>query len=286
MDGTPANAPVQVTRLNPLPDRYQAEAQEMLITAFDTDDLSNRTIILDADQNNVNMRELHDQLYPAPTGTESPALTVTCIIESGVYVGSERPLDATPLRAFDVGDWPAGVTLNLIVNGEINGHGGKGGTGGNQGGSAATAGHQGGTALYSRATINVTNNGAIRGGGGGGGGGGAVQMGDGHSGGGGGGGEGRKPGLGGPPGTAFHDGTPGNTGIPEGDGAGGNDSRGDTPSTGGGGQGGPFGQPGSSGQPGPIFTTGGAAGPAGVGIDGISFITLTGSGTVQGSQIN
>lgn len=280
-------APVQVTRLNLLPDRYQVEAQEMLFTNAISDDPFDRTIVIDADQNNVNMRTLHDSLFAAPDGVT--ATTITAIVESGVVVGSDLPVDgSTPRISFDVGTWPAATTLNLVINGEIVGHGGIGGKGGDNVFGLGRAGKQGGTAFYTRKAISVTNNGAIKGGGGGGGGGGGVSNG---AGGGGGGGTGREPGLGG----AIGDGgnpnviaTPGATGLPDGTGLGGNDGRNDTPTVGGGGAGGDYGVDGEGGENagGGGSSIGGDGGETGVAIDGVSFVTMSGTGAEVGPQIN
>lgn len=281
--GDRVSAPAQVNRINVLPDRLQIEAQEMLYTSVILDDPYDRTIVIDADQNNVNLRTLHDSLYTAPDGVT--ATTITCIIESGVTVGSELPTDgSTPQVSFNVGTWPAATTLFLIINGEIIGHGGNGGQGGDAVFGNGRAGKQGGTAIYTRKAISIENNNAIRGGGGGGGGGCGVSNG---AGGGGGGGTGWNPGNGGIIGTGGNPAvvaTAGAQGLPLGTGLGGNDARGDTPIDGQGGAGGTYGTAGSNGQR--SGTTGGTGGAAGVAIDGVSYVTMSGAGVEQGSQIN
>ena len=190
--GAPSNAPIQITRLSPGSAQMDMEAEEQLYQIIDPEDLENRTIIFDADILDVNLRTIHDQLYPTPT-TPGPGetLTVTCYVESGVTVGSSN----AAITAFNVGSWPAGIPITIYNNGRIQGGGGKGG-------NAATTptigqnGQAGGLALYSRYNFTLDNSaGKIYGGGGGGAGGGIKE--DGKLGGGGGGGAGLLGGFGG-----------------------------------------------------------------------------------------
>ncbi len=267
--GLATDAPIQVTRLNPLSDRYEIQAEEMLFVNIDPGDLVNRSITIDSTVNNVNIREMHDSIYPDPTGDESPAITLTVTIETAVIVGSETP--STP--SVVVGDWPAGITINIIVLGDIRGAGGAGG----ENPVAGANGQQGGTALYTRYPINLTDGaGRIYGGGGGGGRGRGVTSfpaEDRRAGGGG--GAGVVGGLAGVAtgGTHREDGNPGTQ---------------DAGGTGGsvtvsGGTGGAPGNPGGSGN-GTHASSGGAAGYA---IDGISFVTQIGSpGDRRGTEGN
>jgi hypothetical protein len=260
--GRPATAPIQVTRLNALSDRYTVEAEEMLFEQLDPADLIDRTIIIDSNVNSVNFRTLHDSIYPAPVALESPSISVTCIIETGVIVGS----DNTSGPAFDVGTWPAGVNLLLQIRGRIQGAGGAGGVSDGNGGD-------GGTALYSRQAIVVEIDPAaeIWGGGGGGGGG---EKSDQTAGGGG--GAGQVPGAGG-----VADG-PGEAGTTEAGGGGGLVETEDGNAFGGDG-----GDPAQAGDGGFFIafpTVGGAAGTA---IDGLSFLTIVdGPGDRRGAEIN
>jgi hypothetical protein len=171
-DGTAAQLPIQVTRVNPMEDRFVVEAEEMLFTAFGGDiDPTDRTLIFDANENDINLRSRHDEIYTTPQSGD----IVTIYINNGVIIGSTSI--ATP--AVDVGTWPAGVTLNMFVIGRIEGKGGNGGAAG-----IFAGGQNGGTALYARFAITVTvTDGEIFGGGGGGapgensgGGGGAGQL--------------------------------------------------------------------------------------------------------------
>lgn len=74
-------------------------------------------------------------------------------------------------RAIDTGKWPDGVTLSLIVHGNVYGGGGDGGAGGDIPGPSY--GGRGGDAIYVQAPIAITISagGSVKAGGGGGGGG-------------------------------------------------------------------------------------------------------------------
>ena len=65
--GNAVLAPIQVTRLGTAPDRYQVEAEEMLWANIDQGSLQDRVIIIPSNLNNVNLRTLHDSIYPAIT---------------------------------------------------------------------------------------------------------------------------------------------------------------------------------------------------------------------------
>jgi len=282
--GLPDNAPLQITRLNPLSDRYEIEAEEMLFESLDPNDLVNRVIIIDAAINNVNLRELHDSIYPDPDAGASPAESLTVIIEANVVVGSS----GVDLPAFDVGDWPVGYPISLQVAGRIQGAGGKGGGIGLDPDSFGTIDsvEDGGTALYTRFPITIDMpDGQIWSGGGGGG---AGGYGSNQHGGGGGGGSGTVPGVGGQSTFPPFDSGPGSvgeTGNSEAGGAGGSGPE----NAGDGGQGGGPGLSGSNGQSGTGFGsgTGGPGGSAGAAIDGVSFVTITSpEGDIRGSEIN
>lgn len=283
--GAAAYIPFQATRLNPGPAELSVEGEEMLWTAPETD-TGTRALIFDANRNNINLRTEHDSIYPAPQSGD----VVNAIINAGVIIGSTG---TTPLRGFDVGSWPSGVTINLTVNGLIEGKGGNGGTGAQadapNNGSAAG---NGGTALYTRYPINLSvSTGFIWGGGGGGGGGGGRAGGAGGGGGGGGGTIGGFGGQGGNGAGLFADGQAGQVGTADNGGNGGTGSgNGQGPGGGKGGDGGSGGNPGFAGTAGaspPFGGSGGAAGAAGAAIDGVSFVTvLAGPGDIRGSQIN
>jgi hypothetical protein len=311
----------QVTKLNPKPDQYVVEGEEVLFD-LQSGGTGQRTIYIDANASNVNLRTLHDTLYPAPTAEDVGVVSVLCIIQSGATVSSSN----TSLPAFDVGAWPVGLEIILEVQGRIAGRDGVGGKGGNGGGPTSaggngTAGSPGGTALYTRKAIELrVSTGQIfggRGGGGGAGGGagatGTVGNQQGRACGGGGGGGGSRStvgarGLGGNSGggKAADNGTAG--GVPTG-GNGGEGSevfgvyflaRGGDGGKGGNagadyGQAGTAGQDGGDSQYGTGFGeakykdggNGGSGGAGGRSIDGASFITVEeGPGDIRGAQIN
>jgi hypothetical protein len=284
--GAETNAPIQVTRLNPLSDRYEIQAEEMLFESIDPGDLVNRTIIIDSSIDSVNLRTLHDSIYPDPDVNASPEESLTVIIEENVIVGSTSR--STP--AITVGDWPSGYPVRIEVYGRIQGAGGNGG----KGGPSPSSGQSGGAAIYTRFPVVLkSTEGEIWGGGGGGGGGAGANIGGDvevhEAGGGGGGGGGVVAGAGGAGGVNTDgSGSPGNAGSTVSGGSGG---AGSAPSTSGsGGSGGAPGSAGSSGQSVTVFFitfTGGSGGSAGRAIDGVSFITLDGAeGDHRGPEVN
>jgi hypothetical protein len=130
-----------------------------------------RTIYIDNDSVNLNLRTIHDTLYAPPVGTE----TVVFVVSAGVKVGSV----STGLYAIETGSWPAGVSLSMVNLGRVQGKGGLGGDGacddsgyGGAPDNDAKSGEIGGNALHVTYAISIDNlNGTIWGGGGGGGGG-------------------------------------------------------------------------------------------------------------------
>lgn len=277
--GAQADIPIQVTRLNPGPDRFSAEAEEMLWSA-PAADLTDRQVIFDANNFNLNLRTSHDSIYPTPVSGD----VVTCTINAGVLIGTV----STALPAVDVGAWPAGVTLTLIVRGRIQGMGGLGGVGGAYNGLAGM-GVVGGPALKTRYAINLElpAGGAIWSGGGGGGGGAGYNFGSfSAGGGGGGGGSGTNPGAGRSGGNGFLPGSGGVTGSGGAATAGGPGGQGGTVNAGAGGAGGGPGLPGTTGNS-SSTGTGNSGGAAGAAIDGISYVTTTVSGgDLRGGTIN
>ena len=266
--GALTNAPIQITRLNPESGQFVMEAEEQLYKIIDPEDLENRTIIFDAAIVDVNLRTIHDQLYPAPV--DGVPITVRCYIETNVNVGASTSANA----AFNVGTWPAAVTVEVYNNGRIQGAGGKGGNARLSGTGAGSNGQAGGLALYSRKAFTLDNlNGKIYGGGGGGAGGGVKESG--KFGGGGGGGAGFVGAVGGQ-GTNNSTSTNGKPGTLDAGGTGGTSTSLAWP----GGNGGGIATKGSN-------AGGGAVGgAAGGGIDGDSYITFTATGDIRGTRIN
>lgn len=260
--GALAEVPVQVIRLNPPADRFKVEAEEVLFAASN-DDPNFHPLVIDSNTTNVNLRTIHDAVYGPPT--------VDTVVECRILAGVDVTSASQSLPALDIGSWPVGVEITLIVGGRIEGAGGNGGVAHLPGiNSGPTAGQDGGTAIYTRQAINLElpSGGRVHAGGGGGGGGGSF----GGNGGGGGGGAGIIGGLGGhgnfgatAPGTdtvAGVGGPPGPNGYSGGNGGG----------------------PGLAGQAG---GSGGAAGAAGKAIDGDSYVTTTVSGgSLLGSLVN
>lgn len=208
-------------------------------------------------------------------------------VNSGVQLGSTST--ATPGMTIDT--TYSGKTINFTNNGTINGRGGAGGAGGS--GAGGSTGGTGGVALYVHASfsgnINFTNQtGAEINGGGGGGGGGA----------------GGRPcnseDKGNCQGCSTTSG--GNGGLGYGNAAAASGGSGVGPNgtpcqvtTGAGGAGGGKGATGTNGSNNTIHVgncgpcpgySGGSGGSAGAAIDGISKISLTNNGTINGSQIN
>lgn len=254
--------PVEVTRVNPGVDIVRIEAEEMLYTA-PVDE--GRVIIFDFNITNVNARASHDLLYPAPVSGD----TVSFIITAGTVISSAD----TSSAAFDMGSWPAGVTIDILNAGSILGAGGHGG------GLGSFVGLAGGVALKTTVAISLDNSaGSIWGGGGGGG---AALSATSNEAAGGGGGAGTSPGGGGVPINVGSEGY-GHTGATSTGGAAGVFDTGPVVIQGG--AGGNVGVAGSAAAVSYTAVSGGAAGSA---IDGDSHITLTaGTGDIIGPRIN
>lgn len=97
-DGSRETVPMQVLRLAPGKAEVTIDAEQLTFSSLDADDLLNRQVTIDFSANDLNLRTLHDENYPAPTdGT-----TVTFIVEEGVTVGATSTAGA----ALDSGTWP------------------------------------------------------------------------------------------------------------------------------------------------------------------------------------
>lgn len=117
-DGNPISIPVQVTNVTDMEDRVKIEAEEATFLPIEEEDLSDRTITLDGNALNLNLRQIHDTIYPDPKPTDK----IRFIVPAGVNIGS-RSADATSV---DTGWWPSNVKPTLMVRGRIQGTGGRG----------------------------------------------------------------------------------------------------------------------------------------------------------------
>jgi hypothetical protein len=301
--GIAVDVPIQITRLNPLPDRFQIEAEEMTFADLDLGDIGDpdpppppdspvERIITLGNGNSGNLRAIYDSIYSG-FGTAAPddKLPITFILPAGRTYSAAAPTVA----ALSTGSFPTDiVTLKLIVRGRIQGHGGNGGGGGRQNPLVeATAGGPGGIAFDAIVDIDLDVQGGEIWGGGGGGGGATTRGGTTFNtqGGGGGGGAGNLPGGGGP---AYGGAQSGAAGSATAGGLGGYSWTKDAfweweyafPSI----SGGAGGAPGAAGlagtaQSGTPVSAPGAGGPAGPAIRGIAFVSITGSGSILGPQI-
>lgn len=269
-NGDPDTVPIQVVQIDPAMDRFTVEAEEMLWTPYGGDiDPTNRTITFDANENDINIRTRHDQLYAEAQSGD----TINVIVNSGVTIGST----STATYAMETGSFAGGVTLNITNNGRIQGKGGAGGAGAGGGGTGTNDGGPGltgGPAFRATFACTFSNASGEVSGGGGGGGGGSINV---QGGGGGGGGAGTQGGAGGIAPFAH-----GGTGSSTAGGAGGSGFGITT-----GGAGGGLGAAGSTGGTG-IGGTPGAGGSPGNAVNGVSFINSGAgvtNGTVNGAQV-
>lgn len=285
--GAASDAPIQITRLNPGDAQFDIEAEEMLVVEQAPEDLINRVIVIDGNTTDINLEDLHNTLYPVATDQDViDGVNLICYIETGVSVGASIASAGSANvagPAFTIGDWPVGFPITLVVNGRIQGAGGRGGS--NALVIVAASGQKGGSALYTRFPINLEVGAGEIWGGGGGGGAGEVTGNPGNDpSSGGGGGAGFNPGTGGIHST-FNS-VPGDDGDPgtiTTGGAGGNI----TNKGGAGGGPGIAGTNGSTSGAGIVVKARGLGGAAGNSVDGISFVTITvGPGSFLGPQIN
>lgn len=246
--GARASAPIQITRINPRNEKFVVEAQEAIFESDAVVDLNDRTIIIDADTYNINLRTLHDSLFPVIT--DATGITLTVIIQAGISVGST----STSVAALIVGSWVASLPITIVNRGRIQGRGGDGAP-------VSGAGQNGGVALYTRYAVSVNNTDGQIWSGGGGGAPGSVNGGSG--------GAGDLPGTGGSGTLAGNNGTTeaGGAAVPGGF---------INPGAGGG--------PGLDGSLNGAGT--GTRGSRGAAIDGVSYVTNLGTGDRRGTTIN
>jgi len=270
--GDPVDIPIQVVSVNPLPDRWQVTAEEMLFKQFDPADLIDRVIVVASNTLDFNLRAVHDSIYPELTDDDvTNGVNLTVIVNTGAIVGSSS-ITSPAFHAGESSDWPVGFPILLQLNGRIQG---KGGNGGPQS-ISDLGGEDGGDALYTRFALDVEYGVDADLWGGGGGGGGTIFVSQG-----GGGGAGFVPGSGGDN-EEPDDNFPGAPGTTETGGVGGDDTGSGSPAAGNGG--GPGLNGGSTTDP---FLGASAGGAAGNAVDGISFLNvLSGSADVRGATIN
>jgi hypothetical protein len=285
--------PVQISRDE---NEITVKAQELFFTTGDP--TATRTIYLDSDALNLDLRAVHDGLYAPPTGVE----VVRFVLVVGTKIGST----STSTPAIRTGIWPTMATLpRLTVEGRLQGKGGAAGTGGNgfDGASVPVPGGNGtagGPAFLAESDFEVDNlTGQIwGGGGGGGGGGGALQNGFNYGGGGSGGsGQGRNGGTQASAGLSassagdYNNGGVGGAGNSDTSGSGGTAGRWNSGVGnmygGAGGAGGGAGLAGANGGVGNTFGFGleaaaGTGGAAGAAVQGNSFITWINTGDRRG----
>lgn len=149
--GAQTTVPIVITGVASRPEGYQITAEEL---KFDETlvDLS-RTILIDYNTLNVNLRDLYDQIY----STVPEGEPITFIVAENVIVGSS----SVNIPALTTGLWPDGVTPTLVNYGYIVGRGGDVVLGG--------PGMSGGDAIHPDDNLVIDNLGVIGGGGGAGG---------------------------------------------------------------------------------------------------------------------
>lgn len=255
--GVRAQAPVVITGVQSMPEGFAVEAEEL---KFDDSlvDIA-RTITIDYDSYNINLRELYDDIY----SNLSASTPIVFVVESGVVVGST----STSLYAIVSGDWPSGIepTLRIRTGGYVVGRGADGDFDG---------GADGGAAIQVTAPLAIENNGVI-GGGGGAGGGYTYQPAPGSTvTGRGGGGAGLQPGFGGGYTTNYGDSEAPSYASLE---TGGQASTSAFPGGSGPGNGGNLGQAGGAG--------GYTGGQPGVAVQGDSLVNWTLIGDIRGSRV-
>jgi len=253
---------------------FSVVAQQATFSSGSGASATDRTIYIENDSVNLNLRTVHDSIYAAP----GAGVTVNFIVIAGVKVGST----STSLPAMRTGSWPDGVTVTLTVNGRIQGKGGAGAMGvrahgGGDPEDVGLPGLIGGNALQVDSAISVDNQGEIWAGGGGGGSAGHASVSSSnylYLSPAGGGGAGDDPGAGG-----FSETYPGNPGTTEAGGAAkiGNGADGD---------GGAGGGPGLDGGAGTMSATGldgGAGGVKGYYVVGNTLVTWVNNGDRRGA---
>lgn len=262
--GKRINIPMQITQFIPMKDIVTVQAEEMLFSIFDAADAINRVLTVDVDSYNIDLKTIHDANYPPVTAQDvAYGVNLTLIINSSVKVGSKDTTTPALVVAALSTTWPIGFPITIKCMGRVQG---RGGDGNGFAGSFPDIAPAGGTALFTRfpCTLDFSTgtDKQVWGGGG-----------AGHFGRGGtpplpqvgGGGAGFDPGATAPTAAGTFPTTEAGQVVPPSGGSGGNP-----------------GQPGAA-STGTSPNQGGAAGSA---IDGVSHVTITGTGDIRGPEVN
>lgn len=151
-NGDPVTVSSQVTSVEHDDASVNYDAEEVRFAGVELEPETDRYVFIENDCFNVNLRDLYNQIYTAPNNGDN----IYFIVAASARVGSLRRDDHT-VPAMTVGNWPEAVNLFLTVNGRIQGVGGRGG--GAELLGLSNIGQQGGTAFYTRRAITITNNG-------------------------------------------------------------------------------------------------------------------------------
>lgn len=116
--GETGNNIFQITSVKEAGDFHYTALEYLYAEALPQDiDSGVNTIILGGNENNINLRDIYDNLFPSPDASTK----VKFIIDSGVSIGSSNVTDYSILT----GSWPAGMSpVNLLVRGYGQGKGG------------------------------------------------------------------------------------------------------------------------------------------------------------------
>jgi len=90
--------PVQIVEIKPLKHGWDVVAIEMRYTKRASDDVANKSISFNVNQNGINLRTVHDTLFPDPVDGD----TINAFIPEGVILGAA----ALGAPAFTIGSWP------------------------------------------------------------------------------------------------------------------------------------------------------------------------------------
>lgn len=120
-------------------DRVEYEAEEI---NYDGAADTTKLVVIDSTSGNIDLRTLFDGLYSTVGSTDD----VTFIIQSGVQILGDQSYG----YALTVGTWPVGVTLTLVINGDVVGL------------AIEAPFYQPGVAIFTDRAISIENNGFIQ----------------------------------------------------------------------------------------------------------------------------